>query len=482
MLYNQAAALAPGRTRYWLKAQAIRGRAALQAKFVLPTSTQAPPPPVSVSSATPSDFVEAAKPQPPKQLKAKPIEAEFFIKGTARYLFDQVSSTYGLDVVYDGDYPQDGPQYPFRLENADYRTALYALQSLTGSFAFPLGERLLMVAKDSVQKRNDLEPYVSLTIPIPTAVTIQEAQELARSVQQALDIRRFAIDSSRRIVVIRDAISKAYPARDLFEDLIRYRAEVVLELEFAEFTESQTRKLGLTLPTQFTLWNLVPGSTFLPSPGYFLKFGGGLTTFGVLIADGQFIASDSRSTGSTLLRAKLRSTDGQPATFHVGDRYPVLTGGYFGPQDFSEGGQVFTPPPQVSFEDLGLNIKITPRVTNVNEVAMEIETEFKVLAGAALNGIPVIANRKANANTRLRAGQWAVIAGMMSVNEARSLTGIAGLSQIPGLGALLRHNEKTKEDKELLILIKPQIASMPASEFVTRFHWVGPEGRLRIPL
>ncbi|MFN0170269.1 MAG: type II secretion system protein GspD [Bryobacteraceae bacterium] len=482
MLYHRAAALAPDRTKYWLKAQAIRGRAALQTKFVLPTSTPPSRPPVSLTSATPADFVEARKPQPPKELKAKPIVAEFLIKGTARSLFEQVSKTYGLDVVFDGDYPQTGPQYPFQLDSADYRTALYALQSVTGSFAFPLGERLLMVAKDSVQKRNDLEPYVSLTIPIPTAVTIQEAQELARSVQQALEIRRFAIDSGRRIVVIRDAISKAYPALELFEDLLLYRAEVELELEFIEVTSSDTRRLGLTLPTQFPISAIAPGGSFIPSPGYFLKFGGGMTVFGVLIGDGSFIASESRSRGATLLRAKLRSTDGQAATFHVGDRYPVLTGGYFGPQEFSEGGQVFTPPPQVSFEDLGLNIKITPRVTGSTDVAMEIEAEFKVLAGAALNGIPVIANRKANANTRLRVGQWAVIAGMMSVNEARSLTGIAGLSQIPGLGALLRHNERTKEQKELLILIKPRISSMPASEFVTRFHWVGPEGRLRIPL
>ncbi len=52
--------------------------------------------------------------------------------------------------------------------------------------------------------------------------------------------------------------------------------------------------------------------------------------------------------------------DGLPATLHVGEKYPIITSGYFG--NTSGSGTVYTPPPTVSFEDLGLLIKVTPHV------------------------------------------------------------------------------------------------------------------------
>ncbi len=484
VLYHRAAALAPYRSDYWDKAQAIRGRAAMQAKFLQsPSSSAAARAAVSADAPlSEAELREARQPLPPRELKAKSVPLDFRLKGNARKLFEEVAKAYGLDVVFDGDYPEGGAPLSFELANADYRTALYALQSLTSSFAFPLGERLFMVAKDTQQKRNDLEPYISLLVPIPNTVTIQDAQEVARAVQQTLDLTRFGVDSLRRLVLIRGAVSKAYAARDLFEDLAYAKTEVALELEFVEVSRTDLLRVGLTLPTESPVYSFAAGKALVPGPGYFLRMGGGATVFGVLIGNGEWISTVSRSRGASLLRALLRSTDGAPATFHVGDRYPVLTGGFFGPAEFSEGGQVFTPPPQVSFEDLGLNIKITPRASTAEEVAMEVEAEFKVLAGRALNGIPVISNRKANGNMRLKTGEWGVVAGMMSVQEARSLRGLTGLSQIPGFGALLRRNEVSAEERELLILIKPRVVNTPASQAETRTHWVGPEGRLRIPL
>jgi general secretion pathway protein D len=483
MLYSKAAALAPGRSNYWLKAQAIRGRAALQADFklnldsALPTEAEGDPD-YSVS-LTDADLRDAAKPLPPKELKPAPGNRSFDLKGDARTLFEDIAKAFKLDVVFDGEYPQGGPKYTFRMDDVDHREALYAFQSMTGSFAFPLGDRLFMVAKDTQQKRNELEPYASIVIPMPNTVTIQEAQELARAVQQVLELQKFGIDSLRRLVAIRGPISKVYPAIELFNDLAGARTELEVELEFLEVARTKVRNLGLTLPNTFNILSLPTGSTFTPPGGYFLKFGGGMTVFGILIGNGELIANETRGNSATLLRASVRSTDGAPATFHVGDRYPILTGGYFGIVGDEKG---YTPPPQISFEDLGFNIKITPKVVGINEVAMEVDAEFKVLSGGEVNGIPIIANRKALATTRLRTGEWGVVSGMMSTSQARTVSGIAGLMQIPGLGPLLSRYNWNDESKELLILLKPRILSLPPFEAVTRTLWVGSETRMRIPL
>jgi general secretion pathway protein D len=170
-----------------------------------------------------------------------------------------------------------------------------------------------------------------------------------------------------------------------------------------------------------------------------------------------------------------------PATFHVGDRYPVLTSGYFGPAD-PNGGTAYTPPPSFNFEDLGLSVKFTPRIHGIDEVSLDIEAEFKVLGSQSFNGVPVISNRKLTTKVRLKDDESAVIAGMMSSSEARSISGLAGLSQIPGLGALIRRTEKSRDSSEVIIVLRPHLLSMPPGEFVTRSVWVGTETRPLAPL
>ena len=173
--------------------------------------------------------------------------------------------------------------------------------------------------------------------------------------------------------------------------------------------------------------------------------------------------------------------DGLPATFHVGNRYPILTSGYFGPSSFSGAG-AYRPPPSFNFEDLGLILKMTPRIHGTDETSLEVEAEFKVLAGEALNGIPVISSRKLTSKVRLKNNEWATVAGLMTANEARSISGLAGLSQIPGFGALVRQNNKSRDGEEIVILLRPRLLSLPPDESATRSVWVGTETRPMLPL
>ena len=62
---------------------------------------------------------------------------DFDLTGTARTLFDQVAQRFGLETVYDGDYPAAGPQIRFRISGIDYREALHDLEAMTSSFVFP---------------------------------------------------------------------------------------------------------------------------------------------------------------------------------------------------------------------------------------------------------------------------------------------------------------------------------------------------------
>jgi general secretion pathway protein D len=488
LLYSKAAALAPNKRIYWLRSQAVRTRAALQSKFELPApdgdadSAQGPEEPGPAEAGEPiteKDLREARRALPPPELTATPGRQDFSLKADPKQLFEQVGRAFGLDVVFDGDYPDGGAPQRFLVEQVDYREALRALEAMTSSFIIPLTDHLFMAVKDTQQKRNEVDRDVMVVIPIPQTVTVQEAQELARSVQQLMDIKRFGIDSMRRLVLLNGPVSKVRPAQRVFEDLLTYKPQVSVELEFIEVTHSDTLNLGLTLPTTFPIVPLTTVLHNIPSLSNsltYVLFGGGASAFAIGVANATVIANFNKSNARTLLRTTINSLDGMPATFHAGEKYPVLTSGYFGPASFSGPG-AYTPPPSFTFEDLGLVVKLTPRIHGMDEVTLELDAEFKVLAGQALNGIPIISNRKLSTKVRLKENESAVVAGLMSKDEAISISGVAGLAQIPGLRWLVRQNTKSHDADEVLMVLRPHLMSIPPDEMITRSIWVGTETR-----
>jgi general secretion pathway protein D len=483
LLYSQAAALDPANPDYWARSLALRTRASLKARprplpaVENPSSEPEPepePPPAGFSTEiSDEDLTELRRLLPPPELKPTGGARNLDLRGDPKALYQQIARMWGLDTVFDGDYPAGG-QVRLRLDETDFTGAIRALDEATSSFTFALGEKLMFVAKDTPQKRRDMEPTIAVSIPLLDTVTPQEAQELGRAVQQSLDIVKLSVDGTRRMVLIRDRISKVRPAQIIFEQLAIGRAQVAIEVQFLEIDRSAMMSYGFLLPNQFPIFHLgsdVSRGALQSLARVFM----GRTILGIGIADAEIFATMNRSHSKTLLHSMLRGTDGEPVTFHVGDKYPVATGGLLG-------GSILGLPPQFNFEDLGLSLKITPQVHGLEEITLEVQAEFKVLAGQSLNGIPVISNRKFDSKVRLKGGEWGIATGVMSTTEARNITGIPGLSQIPALGHLFRHTQTDRTSTEVVLLFKPRVVTLPASEIVTRGVWVGSETRMKIPI
>lgn len=487
LLYSQAFAKDPTRQEAWVRAQALRRRAVTPATMVLLPPSGSPDGPAGstyeAAPSSPEDLKEVRRPQPPFELKANAVRRDFALRANAQALFEQVAKAYGLDVVFDADY-QPGPEIRFNLTDAGYREALYSLMVASGSFMVPISDRVFMVVKDTEQKRREVENHVAISIPIPSPVTIQEAQELGRAVQQLMEIQRFTIDSAQRLLIFRDRASKVRPAEAVLRQMMGHKPEVAIEVQLLSVANNTSLGLGLNLPTDFPLvpfYDIGRHTRFIPT-GFknFLTFGGGKTYLGVGLISAQLLARWTRNTGRTVMTAEMRSLDGQPASFHVGDKYPIMTLGYFG--ETTPGEEVYTPPPTITFEDLGLSIKVTPKVHDMREVTLDVEAEFKVLGSVTFNGIPVIGGRKFKTQVRLQFDQAAVVAGLVNNTEARTISGLAGAISIPVLGPLLGSTTTDRDQGEVLLTIKPRLLSQPASENVTRQVFIGAESRLLTPM
>ena len=483
LLYAQAAALDPKQPKYWNRSEALRVKAALKARVMPDFSDikaasaappQSPPPehPGFSTTISPEDLALVQRMKPPPKLAADPSRKKIDLRGDAKSLFEQTAKMFRLETIFDPAY-DTGPQLRLQLDDAGYREALRALEAMTGSFVVPLNSHFILIAKDTQQKRAEFEPVVAVTVPVPSAATPQEFAELARGVQQSMEIQRLAFDPNKHLVLINDRISKVIPAQELFYQLVYEKPAVDIELQFVEVDRSTVVSYGLLLPSEFPIFWL-GNSPALGTVQSLAKFFTGQQFVGIGIASAQLFATMSRSLSTNLMHADVHTLEGAPAIFKVGQEYPLVTGGFL--------GQNYGLPPAFNYTQLGLSMKVTPRVHGSEEISLDVQSEFKLLSGQSVNGLPIVSNRQVEVNARLKDGQWAVIAGLMTVQEARAITGTAGLSTLPVIGRFFRQNDRTDQSSEVLLLIKPHLLTLPPEEYLTRAVYVGPNMRLQIPL
>lgn len=432
---------------------------------------------IAAEGLSPTDVIELQAALPPTRLKGSAERKSFDLRGAVRPIFEEVGRAFGISMIFEADY-QVPQQIVFRVNDVTMEEAFRALETITTSFIVPVRDTVAEVFRDTTQNRAAYVPVMSVAIPIPDRMSIQDAQDMATGVQQTMEIRRIAVDAGRRVLYMRDQESKVLAARRILYDLARHRAKVEVEVELLSVSSNTSRSYGMSLPTSLPLVNFssflnnVPAA--LANIAGFATFGGGSTFFGLGITNASAFATVSKLTSQSAFKAQVAGLDGQQLTLHIGDRYPVVTGRLGNPTGPVAGDQFSFP--QIAYQDLGLKVQITPAVHN-GDITLVVDGEYNQLGATQSNGIPIISTRKFQGTARLRDGEWAVFAGLTVNSTVTEVSGIPLLSQIPWAGRAFRRNTDAQDTGQVLVVLKPHLLSLPAWEEPSGAMYVGSETR-----
>lgn len=466
-LYSRAASMDPSNAVYAMQQQAVQSRlqqGALATSVTDPmidlTQEDRMARRIVVEQLTPSEVIEGDPARAPMRLKPSTERRSFDLRGTPRPIVEEVLKGFGIETIFEPDFQSDGTT-TFRAENMSRDEAMHTLELICTCFFVPIRDNQVMVFRDTTDKRNNNAPTMAAVIPIPERMNVQEAQELASGVQQILEIRHIAVDAGRRMIFLRDQEYKVLAARRLVGDLLRLRAQVTVEVELISVASHSDLSYGLSLQSMFSITALQAFNpvrlSLLPtiSTGW----------FGLALQDAAAFANLSRSSTQASLKSEMRALDGQQVQLHIGDRYPVITGlSGFGTNSV----------PTTQFQDLGLNLQVTP-VVHDGDVTLTIDADYNVLAGGSNNGIPIISARKFSGTVQVPYGQWAVIGSLKKLEDSTVVNGIAGLSDIPGLGHLFRKDSVIKDRSDIMLVLKPHLISEPGFRRPTSAVWMGTE-------
>jgi Flp pilus assembly secretin CpaC len=278
------------------------------------------------------------------RLNIQPGKHNLDLHSDTRSAYDMVTHMFGIKAAFDPDLPSR--RVHLRVDDVDFATAISLLSQTSGTFWRPVDANLIFVTTDTPEKRRQFAVQAEQTFPLSAAVAPEEMTELLRVLREITASTRVELDTKSHSITMRDTPEKLALASELIDQVERARGEVMLEIELLEVDKDRATQLGITPPASGQAFLISPndiralsqasdltnaltilGQLFSAQgitniPGFTLV-GGGYSTFLLTLPSTAANFSDALTLVQSGRQVLLRAQDGKPATFFVGDRFPI---------------------------------------------------------------------------------------------------------------------------------------------------------------
>ncbi len=403
-------------------------------------------------------LVESSRNLPPPGLDlpkdATLPDSLVFRDASSRDVFISIGRFAGVNVVFDPAFRDASLSIDLRA--AALEDALTAVAASTRNFFRVTAPKTVTIIPDTPAKRREYEEEVIRTFFLSNA-DLKETLDLLRIV---VDNRRIAPVTATNAITIKDTPERIAAAARVISAIDKARAEVVIDVELLEVDRTRLSEMGLQLAS--------PGSAGLdgsvsvnPSSATAspLSLSGlrNLTQSDVLLANlpnlyYRLLKTDAST--RALANPQLRTAEGLAAQARFGERVPIPVTTF---SPIATGGVNQQPITSFNYENIGVNIDITPRIHHNDDVSLNLKVEISNISGTGFGGLPTFGNRAIATTIRLRDGETNMLAGLIRDDERRSLQGVPGLSDLPLIGRLFAYNKTETQQTDIILVITPHI-------------------------
>ena len=144
--------------------------------------------------------------------------------------------------------------------------------------------------------------------------------------------------------------------------------------------------------------------------------------------------------------------DNQTAKIQVGDEVPILTSQQSGTEVTSNVVN------SIDYQDTGVILTVTPRVTPGRLVIMEVEQEVSTVEETESDiNSPTIRTRNISSTVAVKHEQAVILGGLIRDESSNTKGGLPGLYSLPGLGWVFGQQNKRARRNELVVVLTPRV-------------------------
>ena len=379
----------------------------------------------------------------------------------------------GVNFLYDDTFRDTN--LAIDLTGKDLQQAVNFLCVASKNFSRVIDERTVIIVPDNVQKRMQYELNAIKTFYLSNIDASDVQMRLTQMVKTMYKVPAIQVDKNLNSVTIRDTPQAVALAEKLLRAWDKAKGEVIIDIEIMEVSRLREKNLGIDLSTGLLGVQLNPGTVSTRtaiSRSKGLDFGD-LANYQITVptALASILAADSDT--KIIAQPKIRGLGGEKMEYIVGQKVPIVNSTFAA---IAAGGLKTQPIVNYNLQDIGITIKMTPRIHLEKEVTLEIELTVSSIAGEGTAGIPIIANREIKNVVRLKDGETNLLAGLLRDEERMSAGGITGLKDIPILGSLFSAKKKVIDQTDVILTITPHIIrEIEISEDDAKALWVDPD-------